>query len=360
MAARAPIRVVVADDSALMRRMLSDLFSSSPDFQVVGVAHNGLDAVQKVKELRPDVVTMDLQMPHLDGYGAIKQIMAEAPTPILVLSALTVEGAEATVLALEAGAVDFLTKPGRDTDLDAWRAELLLKAKTAAFSRPARFSLARSSRPASPQAKRNQKARKAAELVLGEGPQGRRVLGIGASTGGPRALQELISALPGDLPVGVVVVQHMPAGFTRSMAERINSFSRLEVKEAEEGEKVAPGKVLIAPGDYHLRVNQREEVVLSKDAPIGALRPAVDVTFFALAEVYQSGTLGVVLTVMGSDGTKGAGAIKRAGGLVLVEDSSTCVVFGMPRSVIEEGYADLALPLPELAGAITRIVTRRP
>lgn len=360
MAAGAPIKVVVADDSALMRRMLSDFFSSSPDFQVVGVAHNGLEAVQKVRELRPDLVTMDLQMPLLDGYGAIKQIMAEAPTPILVLSALTVEGAEATVLALEAGAVDFLPKPQRGADLDAWRSELLLKAKTVALSHPARFSLTRSGHPVAPQVERSWESGRAAELILREGPRGRRVVGIGASTGGPRALQELISALPGDLPVGVVVVQHMPAGFTRTMAERINSFSQLEVKEAEEGEKVAPGKVLIAPGDYHLRVNQREEVVLSKEAPIGALRPAVDITFSALAEVYQRGTLGVVLTGMGSDGTKGARAIKRAGGLILVEDSSTCVVFGMPRSVIEEGYADLALPLPELARAITRIVTQRP
>jgi two-component system chemotaxis response regulator CheB len=189
---------------------------------------------------------------------------------------------------------------------------------------------------------------------------GARILAIGTSTGGPKALQEVIPRLPGSLPVGVLVVQHMPAGFTRTLAQRLDAQSPLHVKEAEQGEPVRAGTVYIAPGDYHLRVNLRGEVQLGQDPPIASLRPSVDAMFESVAQVYGAGVVAAILTGMGSDGTRGAGLIKRAGGWVLAEDQSTCVVYGMPRAVVEEGYADRVTPLGEVADELARAVRPGP
>ncbi|MGE5554063.1 MAG: protein-glutamate methylesterase/protein-glutamine glutaminase [Betaproteobacteria bacterium] len=338
-----PLRVLVVDDSAFFRRIIGEVLGRDPSLRVAGVARDGRDAVAKVKALRPDVVTLDVNMPELDGLGALRQIMREIPTPVVMLSSLTTEGAEETIQALQEGAVDFLCKPGLAQVGGSWQEELIAKVKVAARANLSRAGAATHLRPA----------------VTSRGSQGEaraRVIAIGTSTGGPKALQEVIPRLPSDLPVGVLVVQHMPAGFTRTLAQRLDAASSVRVKEAEDGEPVLPGTVYIAPGAYHLRVTPRGEIALGQDPPIASLRPSVDALFESVAEVYGSGTVAAVLTGMGSDGTRGARLIKRAGGWVIAEDQSTCVVYGMPRSVIEEGCADRVVPVGEVAEELVQAV----
>lgn len=340
-----PLRVLVVDDSAFFRRLIGEVLGRDPGLRVTGVARDGRDAVEKTKILRPDVVTLDVNMPELNGLEALRRIMREAPTPVVMLSSLTTEGAEETIQALQEGAVDFLCKPALAQAGGAWQEELVAKVKVAARANLGRPGAAR--RPVHPMA----------QAPSGGGRKGGAlIVAIGTSTGGPKALQEVIPRLPGSLPVGVLVVQHMPAGFTRTLAQRLDAASPLRVKEAEHGEAVRPGTVYIAPGDYHLRVNSRGELQVGQDPPIASLRPSVDALFESVAEVYGPGTVAAVLTGMGSDGTRGAGLIKRAGGWVVAEDQSTCVVYGMPRSVIEEGYADRVAPLPEIAGELVKAV----
>ncbi|MDI6872184.1 MAG: chemotaxis response regulator protein-glutamate methylesterase [Bacillota bacterium] len=339
-----PIRVLVVDDSAFFRRLIGEVLTKDPSLRVAGVARDGHDAVEKVKILRPDVVTLDVNMPELNGLEALRQIMRETPTPVVMLSSLTVEGAEETIQALQDGAVDFLCKPALTQVDGAWQQEVIAKVKVAA-----RANLGR------PGAARVHGAGAAASGRRRAG--GARIVAIGTSTGGPRALQEVIPRLPRDLPVGVLVVQHMPPGFTRTLAQRLDACSSLRVKEAEHGEPIRPGTVYLAPGAYHLRVGLRGEIALGQDPPIASLRPSVDALFESVAEVYGAGTVAAVLTGMGNDGTRGAGLIKRAGGWVVAEDQSTCVVYGMPRSVIEEGYADRVVPLGEVADELVRAVT---
>jgi two-component system chemotaxis response regulator CheB len=341
-----PLRVLVVDDSAFFRRIVGEALSKDPALRVAGVARDGRDAVEKTKALRPDLITLDVNMPELDGLGALRQIMREVPTPVVMLSSVTREGAEETLQALQEGAVDFLCKPAL-TQAQAggsWQEELIAKVKVAARANLGRAGTASRSRQAT---------------ATGSGRSrtvGARIVAIGTSTGGPKALQEVISHLPANLPVGVLVVQHMPPGFTRTLAQRLDATSPLRVKEAEDGEPVRPGTAYVAPGAYHLRVTPRGEVALGQDAPIASLRPSVDALFESVAEVYGAGTVAAVLTGMGSDGTRGARLIKRAGGWVVAEDQSTCVVYGMPRSVIEEGYADRVVPLGEVAEELARAV----
>lgn len=342
----APLRVLVVDDSAFFRRLIGEVLARDPGLRVAGVARTGADAVEKVKALRPDVVTMDVNMPEMNGLEALRHIMQEAPTPVVMLSSLTTEGAEETLQALQEGAVDFLCKPALHQTGGTWQDDLILKVKVAARANLKRSGIPGRARRVAPPA---QGARRLSGMA--------RAVVIGTSTGGPKALQEVIPRLPADLPVGVLVVQHMPAGFTRTLAQRLDAASPLRVKEAEHGEPVRPGTVYIAPGDHHLRVNARGEVQLGQDPPIASLRPSVDALFESAAEVYGSGTVAAVLTGMGSDGTRGAGLIKRAGGWVLAEDQTTCVVYGMPRSVIEEGYADRVVPLGEVADELARAVS---
>lgn len=339
-----PLRVLVVDDSAFFRRLIGEVLAKDPDLRVAGVARDGQDAVAKVKALRPDVVTLDVNMPEMNGLEALRRIMAESPTPVVMLSSLTTEGAEETLQALQEGAVDFLCKPAATQAAGgSWQDEIVLKVKVAA-----RANLRR---PGTPAPVRRVLPPPASRLMAGA-----RVVAIGTSTGGPKALQEVIPRLPGNLPVGVLVVQHMPAGFTRTLAQRLDAASPLRVKEAEQGETIRPGTVYIAPGDYHLRVAGRGELQLGQDPPIASLRPSVDALFESVAEVYGPGVVAAVLTGMGSDGTRGAHRIKRAGGWVVAEDQSTCVVYGMPRSVIEEGYADRVVPLHEVADELARAV----
>jgi two-component system chemotaxis response regulator CheB len=339
-----PLRVLVVDDSAFFRRLIGEVLGKDPGLRVAGVARDGRDAVEKVKNLRPDVVTMDVNMPELNGLEALRLIMHEFPTPVVMLSSLTREGAEETIEALQEGAVDFLLKPSLRESDGSWQDEIAAKVKVAARANLGRSSVATAAR------------RLTAPAVGRTRTAGGRILAIGTSTGGPKALQEVIPRLPGNLPVGVLVVQHMPAGFTRTLAQRLDDQSPLHVKEAEHGEPVRPGWVYVAPGDYHLRVNQRGEILLGQDPPIASLRPSVDAMFESVAQAYGAGVVAAILTGMGSDGTRGAGLIKRAGGWVLAEDQSTCVVYGMPRAAVEEGYVDRVVPLGEVADELARAV----
>ena len=342
-------KVLIVDDSAFARFSIAKRLRTDPGIEVIGHASDGIEAIEQTKSLQPDVVTMDVTMPRMDGIEAVERIMVECPTPIVMLSALTGEGAEVTIKALELGAVDFFLKnslvsPVGDGDNVG---ELLEKLKQAArIDRSQLNSLAQKpSKYLSPELKWQKKC--SSDL--------HQVIALGSSTGGPRALNQVIPMLPGDLPAGILMVQHMPVGFTKSLAERLNNISELDVKEAENGDVLSPGVVLVAPGGSHMIVDTNGRIVLNQGPQECGLRPAVNVTMESAAKMYGDSVLGVVLTGMGSDGTRGAGLIKQAGGEVIVEHESTCVVYGMPKSVVEAGHADDILPLEKIA---TEIVAR--
>jgi two-component system, chemotaxis family, protein-glutamate methylesterase/glutaminase len=333
-------RIVVADDSRLMRRMLSDALGRQ-GFDVVATAADGDEALAACNEHRPDALTLDLAMPGMDGIGVLRALRAgkAQPVPVVVVSAFSPAHGARAVDALAEGAFDLVPKPAFGEDLGVFTAELGKKVHEAAHSGRVRRPVARiaARRP----------AHRAAVI-------GKRLVVIACSTGGPRALGNLIPRLPSPLGAGVVIVQHMPAGFTASLASRLDAASPLTVTEAAGGESLAPGAALLAPGGSHLRLDAGRHAQLSDEAPVGGLRPRADFTIADAAKVYGSRMVLVVLTGMGRDGLEGARAVRAAGGRVLVEAESTCTVYGMPRAVAEAGLADEVLPLDELADAIVR------
>ncbi|MSV24046.1 chemotaxis response regulator protein-glutamate methylesterase [Selenomonas sp. WCA-380-WT-3B 3/] len=398
------IRVLVADDSAFMRKVLGDLFSRQPDFELVGTALNGRDAISKVKEQRPDLMTMDVNMPVMNGLDALAVIMKECPLPVVMLSSLTQEGTEATIQALSLGAVDFISKAGGSiSSIDTIEEEILSKCRNAARAHVQPIVMAKEPPAALPVKKRielstrhglrppttskeptsahavrlarreNPLLKKRSPLPDGMNklniipaagsetrPAGCRLVAVGTSTGGPQALQRVIVQLPADLPCGVVVVQHMPAGFTKALADRLNSISRIAVKEAEDGELIRPGHVYIAPGGYHLRVEARQTsmyICLGQDPPVGNHRPAVNVMYDSVASLGRQ-LVAVIMTGMGSDGCEGMKKIKAAGGYSIAQDEATCVVYGMPKVVVEAGLADEVCPVQDIARAIVKAVRR--
>jgi two-component system, chemotaxis family, protein-glutamate methylesterase/glutaminase len=332
-------RVLVVDDSSLMRQLLSRLLRKE-GLDVVGTAGDGLEAIEKVQELRPDVVTLDVEMPRLDGLATLERLMAVHPVPVVMCSGFTREGAEATRRARQLGAVDVIAKPWGGQPVEEIGAELARKVRLAARA-PIR-------RPPAP-------PREVA------GPwEASRVIVIAASTGGPNALVRVIGALPADLGAALLVVQHMPVGFTTSLARRLDDRSALCVREAVDGDRPAAGLVLLAPGNAHLDLDAERRVVLSDAPPEHGVRPAADVTLRAVARAYPGVADVVVLTGMGSDGTAGARAVKATGGRVIAEAESTAAVWGMPRSIVEAGLADEVVPLDEVAGRIVALVARAP
>lgn len=338
------IRVLVVDDSAFMRKIISNLLNQEPEVQVVGTARDGQDALDKLESLEPDVVTLDVEMPRMNGLTALQEILKRRRLQVIMVSGLTQEGAETTIRALTLGAFDFVAKPSGSISLDMAKvgSELVKKVKLAAQSKGRRFPL--------PILQARPKPIRSAWFT---GPQIDRLVVIGCSTGGPGALHQVIPALPGDLSVGLLIVQHMPAGFTRSLAQRLDELSAIQVKEAAQGDFLARSSALIAPGGYHLTLGSDGTVALNQDPPVHGVRPAVDKTFESVIPAFGSRCLGVVMTGMGYDGAKGAVALKRAGGRVIAEHESTCVVYGMPKVVIEMGAADQILPVTEIASAIT-------
>jgi two-component system chemotaxis response regulator CheB len=341
-----PIRVLVVDDSAFIRYTVSKYLQEDAAIEVVGNARDGLDALEQIPRLKPDVVVLDVEMPRMDGLTALKRIMVECPTPVVMLSALTQKGARTTIQALMRGALDFVSKPGAKVDVHTVIKELTAKIKAAAGSQT------RSIRPPVTGDIKTPPVKLGPRPLDKEDP----VVVIGTSTGGPRALQNVLTALPADLPAAILVVQHMPPGFTRSLAQRLNQASALVIQEAVNGDRLARGLVLLAPGDYHLKFRRAKQVELDQGPRRRHVRPAVDVTMESAVEFHGANVIGVVLTGMGDDGTAGARRIKEAGGLVIAEHESTSVVYGMPASVVRAGLADRVVPLPQVASTLVELI----
>lgn len=336
-----PVRVLVVDDSAFTRHVLVKHITAASDIQVVGQASDGLKTLEQIPVLRPDVITLDIEMPHMDGLTTLEHIMARHPTPVIMLSALTQSSTRTSIRALLAGAVDVVAKPDNTTNIHQVTEELIAKIKIAAKVRPeapAQFE------PPTPTIRPS-------PLRLNDP-----VIVIGASTGGPQAFRQLFAALPGDLPAAIIAVQHMPPMFTHAMAVRLNEVSALTIREAAEGDLLARGLALLAPGGFHLCLQGRKRVKLERSPRLHGVRPAVDRSMESVASLRGSRVIGVILTGMGMDGTGGARQIKEAGGLVIAEASTTSVVDSMPRSVIKAGLADRIVPLPEVAPVLVEMV----
>jgi two-component system chemotaxis response regulator CheB len=338
-------RVLIVDDSGFFRRRLTEIIGSDPQLEVVGTAENGQEAISKVAELKPDVVTMDIEMPVMDGITAVRRLMASNPVPVLMFSSLTTEGARATLDALEAGAMDFLPKSLEDIARDRIEATKLLLARIKALATRAASLRAPKPAPApvvSPPVRRAAAAPAAGRYQL---------LAIGASTGGPVALQEVLKVLPEKFPVPIVLVQHMPASFTGPFAARLDQLCKVKVKEAAEGDVLAPGQALLAPGGKQMTIESKNgaQVVRLREAQSQEhYKPSVDIAFQSIAKCCNGKVLAVVLTGMGADGREGARALKQRGSTIWAQDEKSCVVYGMPAAVAEAGLADQVLPLAEI------------
>lgn len=343
------VTVLIVDDSAFARLSITKQLSADPGIEIIGYAADGIEALEKVEELKPDVVTLDVEMPRMEGLEALARIMSENPTPVVMLSSLTGKGTEITVRALELGAIDFFLKVSRATGAGFYGLDNTLNAKVklAAAIGGARLRMAARRREAPPRPKKPP-----GQLLTVP----KKAVVIGSSTGGPGALYEVIPSLPADIPAAVLLVQHMPPVFTKSLADRLNELSHIQVKEAEQGDVLRPGLALLAPGNYHMEVKMDRKIAVNQKPPVLGLRPSVDITMLSASLAYGPSTIGVVLTGMGSDGTKGAASIKAVGGKIAAQDEATCVVYGMPRSVAESGYADRVVPLTEMADEIMKMV----
>ncbi|RZS91388.1 response regulator receiver-modulated CheB methylesterase [Motilibacter rhizosphaerae] len=385
----ADIRVLVVDDSAVVRHIVAQVLETEQEITVVGTAANGRLALDKIDELLPDAITLDIEMPELDGLGTLKALRQKHPRiPVIMFSTLTERGASKTLEALSLGASDYVTKPSNTTALTdsvrSVREQLVPKllglcGRTPVDPGPRRRTAPAASapvagvvRPRTPLAGRTPLASQAAQqepVVAPPGPAVPRstarpeIVAIGSSTGGPEALAKVLTGLPANLRVPVVVVQHMPPIFTRLLAERLTRTSPLEVREAAEGDVLRPGLVLVAPGDFHMELKRAPAgtvVHLTSGPPENFCRPAVDVLFRSVAATYGGATLAVVLTGMGSDGRKGAQFLKAKGATVLAQDEATSVVWGMPGAVTHAGLADQVLPISAIAGAVTDAVGNVP
>jgi two-component system chemotaxis response regulator CheB len=367
----APIRVLVVDDSAVVRGLLSRLIDEEPDMEVAGTASNGELALRRLDEVDPDIVTLDVEMPVLDGLATVRQIRRLRPRlPVVMFSTLTSRGAATTLDALSAGASDYVTKPTSVTNVEAGieslRAELVPRLR-ALTGRAAPAVVGGASR----------KGSYVGASAAGADPKGTRVgrarstfvrvaavdlVCVAVSTGGPKALEDLVPKLPVDLGAPVVIVQHMPPLFTGMLAARLDALSAVSVVEGSDGLQLRPGLVVIAPGGRHTVVRRRTTggwIELRDDAPVNSCRPAADVLFASVAEGYRAGALGVVMTGMGHDGCDGAARLHEAGAEVLAQDEASSIVWGMPGSVVDAGLADDVLPLSELASAVSSRVWRR-
>lgn len=357
------ITVLIVDDSAFMRKSLAMMLESDPQIKVVATARDGREGIEKIRQLNPDIVTLDIEMPGMDGLTALGIIMKEMPRPVLMISSLTTEGAQATIDALNLGAVDFIPKELSYVSLNIVKIkdELIAKIKDIAQSKALQFRLqrirgvhqAQPSPPVHPLSKTHRGDRLP--------PKEFRAVVVGVSTGGPFALLQIIPKLARDFPLGILVVQHMPPRFTKSLGERLNSLSAVTVKEAEHGEPVRPGTVLIAPGGSHLLVerngNSTPLVRITSEPNDTLYKPCVDVMVKSAVETYSAPLLGVIMTGMGKDGLEGCKEVKRRGGWVLAQNEETCVVYGMPRAVVEAGLADLVLPLDQIPSVLNQLAT---
>jgi len=346
------IKVLIVDDSAFMRSALSRMLGDDSEIEVVATARDGEEGLEKIRKLKPDLVTLDLEMPRMDGLTALEKIMQEMPLPVLVVSSLTTEGAQMSLRALDLGAVDFIPKDLSYASLNILniRKTLIEKVKTVTKRR------FRSS-------PRRRKASLIPVILPKSRPRGHaRIVAIGASTGGPPAVETVISSLPKNFPCSILVIQHMPAVFTASFAQRLDSICQLSVREAQNGDQVSAGEVLIAPGGLHMRVSYSQrnrgsvEVTISEEPKISLYKPSVNATILSVAEMYGPASLGVILTGMGNDGLDGIRAIKSKNGKVIAQEEQSCVVYGMPKAVVDEGLADKILAVEEIPGEIVQSI----
>jgi two-component system, chemotaxis family, protein-glutamate methylesterase/glutaminase len=354
------VKVLVVDDSAFMRNVLTNMLSSDPGISIVGTARDGIEAIEKVALLKPDIVTMDVEMPRMDGITALKHIMEKTPVPVIMVSSLTDEGAKVTLDALELGAVDFIPKNLSDLSVNIVMIKEMLieKIKIIAKKGLQRRTVRPAIRPAV-----EARASEAPHVAIPQRMTGERktaVVAIGTSTGGPKALQDVITLLPRDFPVPVVIAQHMPPNFTGPFAERLNQCSKIEVKEANEGDVLRPGLALLAPGRGHMRVVRKRSmevvITISENRDEYIYRPSVDALMLSVAECFPGRSLGVILTGMGNDGLKGLTELKKNGGRIFAQNEQTCVVYGMPKAVVDAGIADKVLAIEEIAGEIVNSV----
>lgn len=351
------VKVLVVDDSRFFQRRVTEILNADPLIEVVGSAGDGAEAIMQVARLKPDVITMDIEMPVMDGITAVRKIMARHPVPVLMFSSLTTDGAQATLDALDAGAVDFLPKRFEDISKDREEAKRLLchrvrtiaRTRTAALRR-APVAVAGAVRPVP-----------AVAPVARHMPRGRpvKLVAIGTSTGGPVALLEVLRKLPASCSVPLLLVQHMPATFTPAFAKRLDQQCAIRVREAQDGDRLEPGLALLAPGGSQMSVERsghEARVRIREGTADETYKPSVDITFSAVAKLFPADTLAVVLTGMGADGREGVRALKQGGSTVWVQDEASCVVYGMPAAVAEAGLADQVIALPEIGSLLAHQV----
>lgn len=351
------IRVVVVDDSAFMRKAIGTMLENDPEIQVVGTGKNGQEGLELVRRLDPDVVTLDIEMPVMDGLTTLRHIMMEMPRPVIMISSLTVEGAEATLKALDAGAVDFIPKKLSRVSLEIIKIEQELQAKVKAVAkRPGGFRSVRPriTRPSAPVG------------VPGTLPPARHgavrsVVAIGVSTGGPPAVQSILARLPGNFPATILIAQHMPKAFTGPFAKRLDALSALDVSEAVDGAPMTPGKVYVAPGGSHLRVRRegmRLVVEVGSEPRESLYKPSANELIGSVAQLVGDRAVGLILTGMGNDGLEGVRKLKAAGGRILAQSDATCVVYGMPKAVVDAGLTDAVVDLPDMPDALAAALAK--
>jgi two-component system chemotaxis response regulator CheB len=356
------IRVLIVDDSAFMRRVIRQMLEDGGDVEVLGAARDGAEGVEMAFQLKPDVITMDIEMPRMNGLEATERIMEQMPTPIIMVSSLTVEGAKATFDALDKGAADYISKNLTTSALDLMKIQEEFLGKIRAVARRKHYftSLRAAKKPVPAPAAHSPSVPYPAPAKKSFATQKIALVSIGAPTGGPRALQEVLSNLPEGLSTPFLVAVHMPKAFTGAFAERLNEICRLPVKEAENGEKVRPGQVFLSPGGSQTKIKRRgltDFYIQIDDEPRGALyKPCVDVCMSSVAECYPGRSMGVILTGMGHDGREGMRHIKEKGGKTLAQNEETCTVYGMPKAVIDAGLADKVVPLDKIAAEIVNMI----
>lgn len=350
------IRVLVIDDSAFMRKMVTDILEKDPRLTVIGTGRNGEDGLRKIRELSPDVVTLDIEMPIMDGLQCLQEIMRITPLPVVMLSSLTAEGAESTIKAMEYGAIDFIQKPSGaiSLDIETIKEEITNKVIEAAKANVSQV-LVKQPEISAPIPYTPKKSNLLQQKTL------KKLIAIGTSTGGPRALQKVLMQLPKDLPAPVVIVQHMPQGFTKSLATRLNTLCQVEVKEAENGEVLQKGAVYIAPGDYHMtvrKVGMSLAIQLNQSPHRMGHRPSVDVLFESLSDLSNYETYAVILTGMGSDGARGLDRLKQEAENVvaIAESSESSVVYGMPKAAFQTNQVDYVVHLNDVSSIVMKLI----
>lgn len=341
------VKVLVVDDSSFFRRRITEFLNANPDIEVIGQAVDGVDGVEKAKQLNPDVITMDIEMPNLDGISAVRKIRETSSTPILMFSTLTHDGAKATFNALDAGATDFLPKRFEEIATEKADAVKILCDRVISISK--KTTKPTETKIKIPAAIKN--------VTSGTTCKGFQLAAIGASTGGPAAVEKVFRGLPDNYPLPILLTQHMPASFTGAFAERLNKISAITVKEAEDGDQLQPCHAYIAPGgkQMHLVKEGRKYVIKIKDAEANTIyKPSVDITFNSIAETYQGRVLAIVMTGMGSDGCQGAKLLREKGATVWAQDEASCVVYGMPMAIVKENLADKVMSVDEIGMSLAR------